>query len=80
MSTHGRSLASRVMDEAIELAIEERSPYPERAFFVDADTPTTGKEIIMAAKEGYAIVLVAGDGSKLILHPEQVGPVRAPTG
>jgi len=72
MSTHGNSMASKVMDEAIELAVEERSPYPERSAFIDADTPEMTKEIFLAASEGYAVVLVSADGSKLILHPEQV--------
>jgi hypothetical protein len=80
MSTNGKSMASKVMDEAVDLAIEERSPYPERSAFIDADTSDTGKEIFLAAGEGYAVVLVSSDGSKLILHPQQVVPVRAPTG
>jgi len=43
MSTDsGKSPAARVMDEAIRLAIEERSPYPEKAAFVDADEPYIG--------------------------------------
>ena len=57
-----RSPAAR-MDEAIELAIEERSPYPEKAAFVDADEPYVGAEISRAAEEGRAVVLVAADGS-----------------
>lgn len=37
MSVHKeRSPAARVMSEAIELAIEERSPYPEKAAFIDS--------------------------------------------
>jgi hypothetical protein len=40
------------------------------------DAPTTGKEIFLAANEGYAVVLVTSDGSKLILHPQPVGAVR----
>lgn len=72
-------MASKVMDEAVDLAIEERSPYPERSAFIDADTSDTGKEIFLAAGEGYAIVLVSADGSTLILNPEQVNPPKAPT-
>jgi hypothetical protein len=46
MSTNnGDSPAVRVMKEAIELAIEERSPYPERAVFINADGPRTGAAI-----------------------------------
>jgi hypothetical protein len=58
------------MDEAIELAIEERSPYPEKATFLDADDPTVGAEIRRAADEGRAIVLVSADGSTRTLLPE----------
>jgi hypothetical protein len=36
------SPATRVMDEAIDLAIEGRLPYLERAAFVDADAPLAG--------------------------------------
>jgi len=65
-----KSPAARVMDEAIELAIEERSPYPDRATFLDADEPNVGAEIRRAADEGRAIVLVAADGSTRTLLPE----------
>ena len=64
-----RSPAARVMDEAIELAIEERSPYPERTAFVDADEPSTEAEISRAADEGRAVVLVSSDGSTRTLWP-----------
>jgi hypothetical protein len=71
MSTsNGKSPAARVMDEAIELAIQERSPYPEKAAFIDADEPSVGAEIRRAADEGRAIVLVAADGSTRTLFPE----------
>jgi hypothetical protein len=65
-----KSPAARVMGEAIELAIEERSPYPEKAAFLDADEPSVGSEIRRAADEGRAIVLVAADGSTRTLLPE----------
>jgi hypothetical protein len=42
-SYKGNSPAGQVMREAIELEIEERSPYPKRASFIDADTPYVGK-------------------------------------
>lgn len=62
MSTNrSSSPAAKVMDGAIELAIEERSPYPEKAAFVDADTPYVGTEIRRAADEGRAVVLVAAE-------------------
>jgi hypothetical protein len=65
-----KSPAARVMSEAIELAIEERSPYPDKAAFVDADEPYVGAEISRAADEGRAVVLVAADGSTRTLLPE----------
>jgi len=67
---NGRSPAARVMDEAIDLAIEGRSPYPERAAFIDADTVSAGREIKRAADEGLPVVLVAADGSSQVLMPE----------
>jgi hypothetical protein len=71
MSTQtGGSAAGRVMDEAIELAIEGRSPYPEKAAFIDADTDYVDDEIRHAAGEGYAVVLVAADGSTRVLGPD----------
>lgn len=65
-----KSPATRVMREAIELAIEERSPYPEKAAFIDADEPSVGAEIRRAADEDRAIVLVSADGSTRILRAE----------
>lgn len=64
------SPAAKVMDEAIDLAIEGRSPYPERAAFVDADTPSAGHDIERAADEGLSVVLVSADGSTRVLRPE----------
>jgi hypothetical protein len=73
MSTdNSRSRAAKVMDEAIDLAVEGRSPYPERAAFIDADTPQAGHEIRCAADEGRSVVLVAADGSSRVLKPELV--------
>jgi hypothetical protein len=71
MSTNnGDSPAMRVMEEAIELAIEERSPYPDRAVFINADGPRTGAAIRRAIDEDRAVVLVSVDGSTRILHVE----------
>jgi hypothetical protein len=70
----GESPAARVMDEAIDLAIEGRSPYPERAAFIDADTPGIDWAIDRAIKDDLAVVLVSADGSARILRAE---PVRA---
>jgi hypothetical protein len=63
------SPAMRVMEEAIELAVEERSPYPERAAFINADTPTTAKAIERSFDEQRAVVLVSADGSSRVLLP-----------
>jgi hypothetical protein len=65
-----RSPAAKVMNEAIDLAIEGRSPYPERAAFIDADTPFAGHEIERAADEGLSVVLVSADGSTRVLKPD----------
>lgn len=71
----GDSPASRVLDEAIELNLEGRSPYPEKAAFINADTPTVhlDRQIRRCAEEGRAVVLVAADGSTRILHPQPTG-------
>lgn len=77
MSAHGNgSPAARVMDEAIELAIDGRSPYPEKSAFVDADSAHAGHEIKRAADEGRAVVLVAADGSARVLRPEPAAAER----
>jgi len=65
-----RPASAKVMDEAIDLAIEGSSPYPERAAFIDADTASAGHEIKRAADEGLPVVLVAADGSSHVLMPE----------
>lgn len=65
-----RSLAAKVMDEAIDFAIEGRSPYPEKAAFIDADAPLAGHAIERAADGGLAIVLVSADGSTRVLRPD----------
>jgi hypothetical protein len=67
---HNHSPAAKVMDEAIDLVLAGRSPYPGRAAFIDADVPQAGREIWRAADEGRAIVLVAYDGGSLVLEPE----------
>lgn len=69
-SDSGHSPAAKVMVEAIDLAIEGRSPYPDRAAFIDADTASAGHEIKRAADEGLPVVLVADDGSTRVLMPE----------
>lgn len=70
---NGDSPAMRVMDEAIELAIEERSPYPERAAFLDEGEQGNEEMIKRAFDEGRAVVLVSADGSTRVRLPEPVG-------
>jgi hypothetical protein len=77
-ATESRKLnevASVYIAEGYEVLVEPaagrlpRSPYPEKATFVDADEPSVGAEIRRAADEGRAIVLVAADGSTRTLFP-----------
>jgi hypothetical protein len=65
-----RSAASKVMGEAIDLAIAEESPYPEESAFIDADTPFTEHQIEKAFGDGFAAVVVSADGRTRILQPE----------
>lgn len=58
------------MDEAIDLDLEGRSPYPERSFFLNADSPSLADEIKRAFDDGCSVVLVFPDGSKTILHTD----------
>jgi hypothetical protein len=67
-----RSPASKVMNEAIELAIEERSPYPECSAFINADTPYTEREMKWAAEKGSSVVLVSPDLSTRVVAPEEI--------
>jgi hypothetical protein len=65
-----QSPASDAFDEAIKLGIEERSPYPERALFVDIDAPNAGEQIKRAADEGVSVVLVDVNGTALVMKPQ----------
>jgi hypothetical protein len=70
MNPAEQSPAGKVMDEAIELEIEGRSPYPKKAAFLDADVPGTERFIRKAAKQGYSVVLVSANGDTRIMSPE----------
>ncbi len=76
------SPASKVMHEAIELAIAEESPYPEKALFLDtgdAHGPNGEREMERAAREGYSTVLVSPDGGIQTIAPEEIlGAAPAP--
>lgn len=65
-ANRSKSPAAKVMDEAIG----ERSLYPERCAFIDADAPGAGAEIRRAADEDRAVVLVSADGNTRTLLPE----------
>ncbi len=69
-----RSPAGQVMDEAIELAVEERSPYPSRSTFLNADMPLPDRERAMrrAAEEGQSVVLVSPDRSTRVIAPDKI--------
>ena len=64
-----RTPAQVAMDEAIELDIAGRNPYPSRASFVDADAPWLGEEIARASDEGHALVICYADGTRRVISP-----------
>lgn len=66
----GDTPAGRVMMEAIELSLQGRSPYPNRASFLNAGMPNLAKWIAEAVDDGKAVVLCWEDGTTRILHPE----------
>jgi hypothetical protein len=61
--------ASKLMGEAIELAIKDRSPYPSPALFLDYDVPDLAACIAEAFAEGISIILVWPDLSAHVLQP-----------
>jgi len=62
-----QSPTAKAMDRAIDSAIEGKSPYPEHAAFIDAESPHAGHEITRAFDEGYAVVLVSADGRERLI-------------
>lgn len=75
VSEYKESPASKVMSEAIELAIAEESPYPEQALFLDtedAHAPNGKREMERAARDGSSVVLVSPDGDIQIIAPEEI--------
>ena len=67
------------MSEAIELVLQDRSPYPDRAWFVDHDAPRLGESIAEAFDDDHAVVLVWPDGSSRVLQPGDRIPAPAPS-
>jgi hypothetical protein len=61
------SPASKAFDEAIDLSLEDRSPYPHRATFLDTDRFDLERRIDEAFEDGEAGVLVFADGSFQVL-------------
>jgi len=76
-STTSITAAGRVMDEAIALAIQGRTPYPRRASFVDSDAPDLAGCIAEAFDDDKAVVLVWPDGSSRVLQPGERIPAPA---
>lgn len=74
MSEYRESPASKVMSEAIDLAIAEESPYPEQALFLNADIPCADRdrEMERAARDGYSVVLVSPEGEVQIIAPDEI--------
>jgi len=64
-----RSEAEKAFMEAIELGIEERSPYPDGAVFLDAEQSDAGVAIARAAAEGKPVVMCSSNGVRQILSP-----------
>lgn len=62
-----RSEAEKGFTEAIELGIDERSPYPDGAVFLDAERSDAGVAIARAAAEGKPVVLCSSNGARQIL-------------
>ena len=67
------------MDEAIELVLQERSPYPDRAWFLDYDAEELGESIAEAFDQDHSVVLVWPDGSSRVLQPSEPIPAPAPS-
>ena len=57
----------KAMDRAIDGAVEGSSRYPERAAFVNADSPNAGREIEHAFDDGYEVVLVSSNGRERLI-------------
>ncbi len=67
-----QSPAGEAFDEAIDLALEDRSPYPERLSFIDADRPGLDALMKRAAEDDRFVVLVAPDRSTRVVPPEEI--------
>jgi len=61
------SPTAKAMDRAVDGVIEGSSRYPERAAFVNADSPNAGREIEHAFDDGYEVVLVSSNGRERLI-------------
>ena len=66
------SPAGRAMGEALDLAMDGKSPYPDKSTFIDADTPHTDREVKAAAADGQSAIVVSANGGTRILSPEEI--------
>ncbi len=66
------SPAGQALSEALDLAMEGRSPYPDKATFIDADKPETNREVKGAAREGQHAVIVSPSGRTRVMSPDEV--------
>jgi hypothetical protein len=64
----------KAMDRAVDQAIHGHSRYPERAAFVNADSPQAGREIERALDDGYSVVLVSSDGRERLITAKTLAP------
>lgn len=70
-----RGPADTAFLEAVELGIQERSPYPDGALFVDADAPELGHAIARAFDERRVVVLCYPDGKRRVV--QERSPIAA---
>jgi hypothetical protein len=63
---------AKAMERSNDEALEGSSRYPERAAFVNADSPHAGREITNALDDGYAVVLVSADGRERLITAKSV--------
>lgn len=63
------SPSSVALMEAVDEALAGETSYPERALFVDADSPGLGRAIGDASREGRAVVLCYADNTRLVIRP-----------
>ena len=68
-SSSDRSPASQALLDAVESVVGAgEHVYPDRAAFVDADSPDVGRQIAMAHADDRVVVLCYGDGARLIVR------------